>query len=77
MSCIFHSLADRYGEVMRMLRELAPFEIERLHIIGGGAANNLLNRWTEEAVGIPVVAGPTEATAIGNLKIQYKRLTSN
>ena len=77
LSCIFHSLADRYGEVMRMLRELAPFEIERLHIIGGGAANNLLNRWTEEAVGIPVVAGPTEATAIGNLKIQYKRVISN
>ena len=76
LSCIFHSLADRYGEVMGMLRELAPFEIERLHVIGGGSANKLLNRWTEEAIGIPVVAGPTEATAIGNLKIQSS-LTSN
>ncbi len=76
LSCIYHSLADRYGEVMGMLRELAPFEIERLHIIGGGAANSLLNRWTEEAVGIPVVAGPTEATAIGNLRVQYNSLIS-
>ena len=77
LSCIYHSLADRYGEVLAMLRELAPFEIERLHIIGGGAANRLLNRWTEEAVGIPVLAGPTEATAIGNLKIQQKRIQYN
>lgn len=77
LSCIYHSLADRYGEVMGMLRELAPFEIERLHIIGGGAANKLLNKWTEEAVGIPVVAGPTEATAIGNLKIQHKLATQS
>ena len=71
LSCIYHSLADRYGEVMGMLRELAPFEIERLHIIGGGTNNKLLNQWTEEAVGIPVVAGPTEATAMGNLRVQY------
>ena len=77
LSCIFHSLADRYAEVLRMLREFAPFDIERLHIVGGGSANKLLNRWTEEAIGIPVVAGPTEATAIGNLKIQHKRVISN
>ncbi len=77
LSCIYHSLADRYAEVLRMLREFAPFDIERLHIVGGGSANKLLNRWTEEAIGIPVVAGPTEATAIGNLKIQHKRIISN
>ena len=76
LSCIYHSLADRYKEVLGMLRELAPFEIEQLNIIGGGSANKLLNRWTEEAIGIPVVAGPTEATAIGNLRIQSS-LTSN
>ena len=74
LSCIYHSLAERYGEVLGMLREFAPFEIERLHIIGGGAANTLLNRWTEEAIGIPVVAGPTEATAWGNLKVQLKTM---
>ena len=74
LSCIYHSLADRYGEVLGMLREFAPFEIERLHIIGGGSANELLNQWTEEATGIPIVAGPVEATAIGNLKMQHKAI---
>ena len=77
LSCIYHSLADRYAEVLGMLRELAPFEIEQLNIIGGGSANKLLNRWTEEAIGIPVVAGPTEATAIGNLKVQRKLKIKN
>jgi len=70
VSCIYHSLADRYKEVLDMLRSFAPFEIEKLHIIGGGSANELLNQWTAESIGIPVVAGPTEATAIGNVMIQ-------
>lgn len=72
VSCIYHSLADRYGEVLTMLQAFAPFKIERLHIIGGGSANALLNKWTEDAIGIPVVAGPTEATAIGNIMMQAK-----
>ena len=72
VSCIYHSLADCYGKVLADLRGFAPFPIERLHIIGGGSANGLLNRWTAETVGIPVVAGPTEATAIGNVMIQAK-----
>ena len=72
VSCIYHSLADRYKEVLGMLQAFAPFKIEKLHIIGGGSANDLMNRWTADAVGIPVVAGPTEATAIGNVMIQAK-----
>ena len=55
-----------------MLQRFAPFKIEKLHIIGGGSANDLLNQWTADAIGIPVVAGPTEATAIGNVMIQAK-----
>ena len=72
VSCIYHSLADRYKEVLGILQDFAPFKIEKLHIIGGGSANALLNQWTADALGIPVVAGPTEATAIGNVMIQAK-----
>ena len=72
LSCIYHSLAERYKEVLDMLQEMAPFQIEKLHIIGGGSANELLNQWTADAIGIPIVAGPTEATAIGNLMVQAK-----
>ena len=72
LSCIFHSLAERYKEVLDMLQEVTPFKIEKLHVIGGGSANDLLNQWTADAIGMPVVAGPTEATAIGNLMVQAK-----
>ena len=72
VSCIYHSLADRYKEVLDILQGFAPFKIEKLHIIGGGSANELLNQWTADAIGLPVVAGPTEATAIGNVMIQAK-----
>ena len=72
LSCVYHSLAERYKEVLDMLQELAPFKIEKLHIIGGGSANDLLNQWTADAIGMPVVAGPTEATALGNLMMQAK-----
>ena len=72
VSCIYRSLAERYREVLQMLQGFAPFKIEKLHVIGGGSANALLNQWTADAIGIPVVAGPTEATAIGNIMIQAK-----
>ena len=72
LSCIYHSLAERYRKVLDMLQEVAPFKIEKLHVIGGGSANDLLNQWTANAIGMPVVAGPTEATAIGNLMVQAK-----
>ena len=71
-SCIFHSLSDRYKEVLKMLEGFSPFPIERLHIIGGGSANKLLNQWTADAARIPVIAGPSEATAIGNIMMQAK-----
>lgn len=68
--CIFESLALRYRQVLDNLRTLSPHPIETLHVIGGGSRNDLLNQWTANAAGIPVVAGPSEATAIGNLMMQ-------
>ena len=70
--CIFESLAHRYAEVTEKLSEMAPFPIEKLHIIGGGSQNDLMNRLTARTLGIPVVAGPSEATAIGNCMMQAK-----
>jgi rhamnulokinase len=72
VSCIYHSLADRYKAVVDMLQTFATFPIEKLHVIGGGSANDTMSQWTADALGIPVVAGPTEATAIGNLMIQAR-----
>ena len=72
VACIYHSLTRRYREVLDMLRGFAPFPIDKLHVIGGGSANDLMSQWTADALGIPVVAGPVEATAIGNLLVQAK-----
>lgn len=68
--CIFESLALRYRQVLENLRNLSPKPIETLHVIGGGSRNELLNQFTANAIGIPVIAGPSEATAIGNVMIQ-------
>ena len=69
---IFESLALKYRNTLEMFRTLAPFPIERLHVIGGGSRNTLLNRFTANSTGLVVVAGPSEATAIGNIMIQAR-----
>lgn len=68
--CIYKSLAARYKVILDKLQTFASFRISKLHIIGGGAKNPLLNQWVADAIGIPVLAGPSEATAIGNIMIQ-------
>ena len=70
--CIFESLALRYRQVLNYLRELAPFPIERLHVIGGGTYNQYLMQMTANSLGIPVLTGPVEGTAIGNIMLQAK-----
>jgi len=70
--CIFESLSLKYNYILGKLRELSPFAIDNLHVIGGGSKNPLLNQWTSNAIGIPVIAGPSEATAVGNIMIQAK-----
>lgn len=70
--CIFESLALRYRQVLDSLNKFAPAPISILHVIGGGSKNAMLNQFTSNALGIPVAAGPMEATAIGNIMIQAK-----
>ena len=67
---VLQSLAAKYAEATQALNAMLPEPIKKLHIIGGGSQNKLLNRLTQQALGIPVEAGPVEATAIGNILTQ-------
>ena len=70
---VFESLALKYRSVFDMLREMVG-GIQVLHIVGGGSANELLNQFSANALGVQVLAGPVEATAIGNLMVQAMAL---
>ncbi len=70
--CIFDSLALRYRQVFGWLKEMADFELNVLHVIGGGSLNKYLTQFTANALGIKVLAGPQECTAIGNIMLQAK-----
>ena len=70
--CIFESLAMRYRQVLGYLKEMAPFAIEKLHVIGGGSRNGYLMQMAANSIGMPVVTGPVEGTAIGNIMLQAK-----
>ena len=72
ISCIYHSLTRKYKDVIAMLQSFASFTIDKLHVIGGGSANKLVSQLTADTLGIPVVAGPVEGTAIGNIMMQAK-----
>lgn len=67
---VLQSLAAKYAEATSALNAMLPSPIKKLHIIGGGSQNKLLNRLTEEALGVSVEAGPVEATGIGNILTQ-------
>jgi rhamnulokinase len=68
--CILESLALKYRVTLDHLRHLTNKQIDRIHIIGGGAQNSMLCQFAANALGCPVVAGPVEATAIGNILVQ-------
>lgn len=68
--CALESLALKYRETVRALDNTLGRKTERLHIIGGGTQNKLLSQMTADACGIPVIAGPVEATALGNIGVQ-------
>ncbi len=69
---IFESLALKYKMTLDVLKSIAVNPVHRLHVIGGGSRNKLLNQFTSNAIGLPVIAGPAEATAIGNIMMQAK-----
>ena len=65
--CVLESLARRYATAIRDLNTMLPEPVRRLHIIGGGSQNTLLNELTAEATNLKVSTGDVEATAIGNI----------
>jgi rhamnulokinase len=72
--CILDSLALAYRRTLRRAAELSGRDIEVVHLVGGGARNRLLCQLTADACGLPVVAGPVEAAALGNALVQARGL---
>jgi len=72
--CIIDSLALTYRVAIRDACHMAGRDIEVIHIVGGGSQNELLCQLTAEATGLPVVAGPVEGTAMGNLLVQARAM---
>ena len=69
---IYRSLACRVGEVLGWLKELSPVSVDRLHVIGGGSRNSHLMQMLADETSLPVVAGPAECTALGNVLVQLR-----
>ena len=68
--CIYDSLALAYARTIRKISLVSGKEIQTIHVVGGGSANDLLNQLTADATGCEVLAGPVEATVMGNLAVQ-------
>ncbi|CAA9556908.1 MAG: Rhamnulokinase, partial [uncultured Thermomicrobiales bacterium] len=68
--CLFESLALKYRWVLEEIEAIAGWRAECIHVVGGGSRNAMLNALTADATGRPVLAGPVEATALGNLLTQ-------
>lgn len=70
--CILESLAVAHRRTLCQAAKLANRDISRVHLVGGGSRNELLCQFTADATGLPVIAGPTEATALGNILVQAR-----
>jgi rhamnulokinase len=70
LRCIFESLALKYRQILEQLETVLGHSIDVIHIVGGGSHNELLDQMTADATNRPVIAGPAEATAMGNLAVQ-------
>jgi rhamnulokinase len=78
--CILDSLAAGYARTIADAERLAGVPINVVHIVGGGSQNRLLCQLTANVTGKPVIAGPVEATALGNIMVQARatgRITGN
>jgi rhamnulokinase len=71
---IFHSLAARYTEVLRMISEVAGKKFRSVYVVGGGNRNTFLNQLLQERSGLEVIRGPVECSTIGNAAIQLAAL---
>jgi rhamnulokinase len=69
--CVLESLAIKYRYVLDRLIQLTGQTVDTIHIIGGGSQNELLCQMTADATGRVVLAGPAEATALGNAMVQF------
>jgi len=72
--CIMDSLALAHRRAVLAAQRLSGQAVEAVHIVGGGARNSLLCQLTADACGVPVVAGPIEASAIGNALVQARAM---
>ena len=72
--CILDSLALAYRACLRDVQELSGRAVDTVHVVGGGVRNALLLQLTADACGLPVVAGPAEAAALGNILVQARTL---
>ena len=72
--CVLDSLALAYRRHLRTALELAGREVDVVHVVGGGSQNHLLCQLTADATGLPVLAGPSEAAALGNVLVQARAL---
>jgi rhamnulokinase len=68
--CVLESLALKHAQTVDLLASVTGTPVSEIHVVGGGARNELLCRWTATASGLPVVCGPEEATLLGNLLVQ-------
>lgn len=69
--CAYDSLSLLYRKTLEDLRSLSGKQIDTLHVVGGGSQANFLNQMTASTTGLPVLAGPVEATALGNALVQF------
>jgi rhamnulokinase len=72
--CVLDSLALGYRATFEDIEAVTGRRVPAVHVVGGGARNGLLNRLTADACGVPVIAGPVEATALGNVLVQLVTL---